>query len=566
MFGYAGVADSPQRIARFERGAHTPWLHREGSFAVRLDACPGGGAPLGEIVSNERYVLALEGYVLDAALPRRAGRWLLERHEHEGPGVFDDLNGAYAFCLFDRQDRRTLLGACAFGRRDLYYAREEGGLVFATGLHELLQLLPARPGLAGTPVSMSLLCGASYGGDTLLKGIRRALPGARLRTNGQGVQESSPVPLPEAAPSALSEAEALAQLDRALRLAVGRLAGLSHRPVVLMSAGVDSPLVAGYVKAVTGALRAVTLSMPVPPDETEDAAAVARALGAEHQVCAFDLAGADLLAGIDAFVCAMEEPTSFGLGLLMPTLGSEVRARSDAFFCGVSADALFGEPINQPDDPDPDSIFHYMYREIAADCLEQVVRLQGPPPSVIVRRLRARLRESDAGARVRLPLLLQNGLMVRATARLARAYGVEAFFPYLDRDVVQVALQLPPELRPVSKPLLRALAGRLYPADLQRASKMPFTAYPIKWLQAAGRLGPLLDLLEERRTTERGPYRKRGLRRLVQSYRSGAPERRWNLVLWQLVVFELFCRRFVDAGDQAGPQAFAAAPLADSVP
>jgi asparagine synthase (glutamine-hydrolysing) len=559
------MADDPRRIARFERVAsHVP-SHRESTFAVALDAAPRGALGPGEIVSNERYLLALEGYLLDAAAPWQAASWLLERHARLDATAFDDLNGAYAFCLFDRQERRALLGACAFGRRDLYYAREDGGLVFASDLAELLALLKARPGLAGTPVSMSLLCGATYGGETLLKGVRRALPGARLRTNGQGVQESSPVPLPAAGPDLLSEATALAELDRALRAAVGRLAGLTPRAVVIMSAGVDSPLVAGYVKAVTGNLRAVTLSMPVPPDETEGAAAIARALGGEHSACAFDLEGAELLPCIDAFVSAMEEPTSFGLGLLMPTLGREVSTQADAFYCGVSADALFGEPINQPDDPDTDSIFHYMYREIAADCLEQVLRLQGPSPDIIVRRLRARLREGEAGARVRLPLLLQNGLMVRATARLARAYGVEAFFPYLDREVVDVALRLPPELRPVAKPLLRALARRLYPDELQRASKMPFTAYPIKWLQTAGRLGPLLDLLDERRTTERGPYRKRGLRRLVQSYRSGAPERRWNLVLWQLVVFELFCRRFVDA-DPLGSLASPQLPRAGSIP
>lgn len=557
MLGYAAVGDEPERIARFEAAARGAARHREGSFAVALGVA-GAAASRGEIRAQGRHVLAFEGYALESPAPGSTAGWLLERYEREGPRAFDNLNGAYAFCLFDRDDRRTLAGACAFGRRDLYYAREDGGVVFATDLADLLKVMAEQPRLAGTPVSMSLLCGASYGGETLLKGVRRALPGARLRVTDRRLEETAPVPLPPPSGGALDEAESLRELDAALRASVRRLSERAQRPVVLMSGGVDSPLVASYVQATTSRLDAVTLQMPAPPDETEAAAAIATALGGEHRVIAFDLHGADLLASIDHFVAAMEEPTSFGLGLLMPTLGREVSARSDGFFCGVSADALFGEAIHQPDDPDPESIFHYMYREVAADCLEQVVRLQGPSPNLIVRRLRARLDEHPAAQRVRLPMLLQNGLMVRAAARLARAYGVDAFFPYLDRQVVEVALRLPPELCTTPKPLLRALAARFYPTELQRPTKVPFTAYPIKWLQAAGRLAPLLDLLEERRTTDRGPYRKRGLRRMVQAFRSGAPDRRWNLILWQLIVFELFCRRFVD-GPGADPQAVARA-------
>ena len=75
-----------------------------------------------------------------------------------------------------------------------------------------------------------------------------------------------------------------------------------------------------------------------------------------------------------------------------------------------------------------------------------------------------------------------------------------------------------------------------------------FIAYPVPWLHRGGRLGGLLDLLDERRTRERGVYRERALRRLVEAYRQPQlPERHWHVILWQVAVFELFCRRFVDA-------------------
>jgi asparagine synthetase B (glutamine-hydrolysing) len=210
----------------------------------------------------------------------------------------------------------------------------------------------------------------------------------------------------------------------------------------------------------------------------------------------------------------------------------------------VSADVLFSDLLPN-DDPRRDSIYHYMFRRVESHYMRQVVRLRGAHPDEIVRILREKFAD-DGQQEMRLNFLIEGGLVIRFAARLARFHQVEALFPYLDRDVIDLALRLPGHLRGPKKPLLRKLAERHYSPDLQRPGKVPFAAYPIEWLQGAGRLEPLLDLLDEQRTYDRGVYREKGLRRLLHSYRTGHPERQWHLVLWQLVVFELFCRQFVD--------------------
>jgi asparagine synthetase B (glutamine-hydrolysing) len=305
-------------------------------------------------------------------------------------------------------------------------------------------------------------------------------------------------------------------------------------------------LLAAYVKCATGNLEALTLKLPPPADEIEGAAAIVRELGGVHHVCQLGLDEDDILKEIDSFVRVIEEPSSMGLGLPMMKVARMGCSLADGFVCGVNADLLFSH-LFPNGTSGSNSIYHYMLRRVEPEYVQQVVRMSGPHPDEIVCSLRERY-AADPLQELRLNFAIENGHTIRFAARFARFHNSEALFPYLDHKVFNLALRLPRRLRGPEKPLLRALALRHYSAGLQRPGKVPFAAYPIDGLHSAGRLGPLLDMLDEQRTRDRGVYYKRGLRRLTGSYRTGRPERRWDPVLWQIIVFELFCRRFLDAG------------------
>lgn len=563
MVGYVGLPRNHERLRRLDRliaGPSGTSAHREDGFTVVLTAAPAARRDAaictGGIARTPWHVLAFEGYLadLDPDDARQPADWLLAQHARRGVAAFEQLHGAYVVSLFDRRTREAWMGACSFGRRDLYYLREDDGLLFATDLAGILTVAARRPALATSQLSATFLCGAVYGGATLLTGVRRALPGSLVHVTPTRVTEARPAPLAAAPPAPRrrlrTARDAAEELDHGLRVAVARLSRVTKGRTVLMSAGVDSPLAAAYVKSVTGELSALTLSMGGPLDETERARAIAAVLGGAHHVSHFRVGAIDPLQDMRAFVRIMEEPTSFGLGLPLMTLARSARGLADGFVCGVSADALFGDPFHNPDDPRPESIFHYVYRELAPPCVRAVVRLNGSDPDDIVAGLRARLPDVGRRQRARLPLLMQSGLMIRFASRLARSLQAEALFPYLDRDVVSLAFRMPAALRRRDKPLLRQLATRHYTLDESQPrpvkAKVPFVAYPIKWLQAAGRLDPILDLLDEPRTRTRGVYHERRLRQLIEDYRTGRATPEWHLVLWQLAVFELFCRDFVD--------------------
>ena len=64
---------------------------------------------------------------------------ILHLYEEKGDDCVDDLRGMFAFALGDQRQQRLLLARDRVGKKPLYYAEADGGLVFASELDSLLQ-------------------------------------------------------------------------------------------------------------------------------------------------------------------------------------------------------------------------------------------------------------------------------------------------------------------------------------------------------------------------------------------------------------------------------------------
>jgi asparagine synthase (glutamine-hydrolysing) len=99
--------------------------------------------------------------------------------------------------------------------------------------------------------------------------------------------------------------------------------------------------------------------------------------------------------------------------------------------------------------------------------------------------------------------------------------------------------------------LLRRLLERRVPRSIVERKKQGFEAPIGEWLR-----GPLAemtgDLLTDGRMNARGLFRQREVDRLWTEHRSGRADHRHRL--WQLLMLELWFRRFVDRqGAPAAP-------------
>ncbi len=209
---------------------------------------------------------------------------ILHLYEESGAECVRRLRGMFAFALWDEARGRLLLGRDRMGEKPLYFAEQEGGLVFASELKALLGsgLVP----LELDPVGVNLFFHYNFVPEPglPLQGIRK-LPAAhtlvweRERGVCRLARYWSMEEAVEADPAQAADPAAaiLDMLCETMRLVVR-----SDVPVgVALSGGVDSSAVAALAAPVCPELQAVGVGYLGCPgcDERDEARALARSLG-----------------------------------------------------------------------------------------------------------------------------------------------------------------------------------------------------------------------------------------------------------------------------------------------
>jgi len=147
--------------------------------------------------------------------------------------------------------------------------------------------------------------------------------------------------------------------------------------------------------------------------------------------------------------------------------------------------------------------------------------------------------------RVDLHTYLPEDVLVKVD-RMSMAHSIESRVPLLDHPLVEFALRLPltAKLRAGERKfLLRRVAARLLPQAVLTKRKQGF-AVPIgHWFR--GRLREAFgDVLHAPRTRQRGYFNAAAVDRLLEEHLSG--RRDHELRLWQLLMFELWHRAYID--------------------
>src|SRR5262249_44876756 len=105
---------------------------------------------------------------------------LVHLYEEKGPDMLNDLNGMFAFGIWDTKERQLFLARDHVGIKPLYYWQRGERLYFASEIKALLQIpeIPRELNREAVPQFVTLLWVA--GDQTMLKGIRKIEPGHYL--------------------------------------------------------------------------------------------------------------------------------------------------------------------------------------------------------------------------------------------------------------------------------------------------------------------------------------------------------------------------------------------------
>ncbi len=549
-----------------------------------IDTSPAGHQPM--VDPAGRWILTYNGEIFNHRALRRElspvafrggsdTETLLHAVARWGPiEAATRSHGFFAFAALDSERRKLHLVRDRLGVKPLYLARHGDTVWFASELAALLR--------AGVPAhaSRDALWDAidvepPYGRTTLLEGIERMLPGTgveidldtlRITEREWWKPQHAVEPEPARELAALDRKQLSDRLEGALRTGVSNRL-MADVPVGTMcSGGLDSSLITALAHDQDPSTVAFTISQP---DEGRDnelrwAEMAASSVGVELETVT--VSNSAWRAGLVGAVRHHEYPLIVSGSVPIGLMAEAARRRGiKVLLTGEAADELFGGYLTShfPEFRD------FLSRRAMGLRVAQLTRTHGPGwviRGMVRRRLRRLANRADPpaarpdgvreailadarrayahhpGPRGRLEASLLSDLSLREFPFLLHrqdispmAHSIETRLPFLESEVLSLALNLPLEARvePDSKGVLRDVASRHLPRPIVRRPKQwGMIVGPEQIEQAAQPAflghGMLRELLGSR------------VDRWQQYIEEGSPRRR--LLLWTA---EIWCRLFV---------------------
>lgn len=402
-----------------------------------------------------------------------------------GRATLPRLNGMFAFFLWDSVERRGLAVRDRLGVKPFVWTPlPDGRFAFASEAKALLDLLPARPS-ANEDAVLEYLTAACFSGvrAPMFADMQHLMPGHWLSVDAQGIHEAEWWRYDLHRAMVLDEESLAAAMHDLLPRAVQRTLDTDAPSAVLLSGGLDSTLVAALAKQ-HGVTQAYTIAfegqeafdyaraLMVKSDDLPCAVESASEMGLQHRIVpvsrgtlADDLR--TLATHNDALPAWEQELAQHHLAKALAADGHRAVLVGDAadethYGYGFMLDdhsishprALLERFGHVPLLPDMQARAAQMPDQHAA-----MMEAAGHESATRTGRLRG---ITHLITQLWLPRLLHNGDIHMM------AHGVEARVPFADADLLELAVQVHPELAlkaGIEKSLLREAARGLMPED-----------------------------------------------------------------------------------------------------
>jgi asparagine synthase (glutamine-hydrolysing) len=517
-------------------------------------------------------------------------------YEEHGLAFLSRLNGMFAIALWDSELKRLMLARDRMGIKPLYYSVRGGSLWFASEVKCILAGGGSSRGIDPLGVDQLLTFEYTASPATLFEDVKKLPPGGWLTFSGGRIHQGRFWSLPPHEPDLKSDAGELAERLRHTLLGAVRRQLASDVPLgAFLSGGIDSSILVAAMKEVS----------PTPPltfsigfgdptySELRYARAVAAHCGTRHHE---EILTPDYLSLLPEVISQLDQPIAdFSV---FPTLlvARMARRRVTVALGGDGGDELFGGYDTYRADRLSARFLDWQPAPLRA-AAEWLARglplgkgkrglanelrrfLEGarlPPDWQHVRWMvflreeqRARLYTREFQAQVAgateglVRTVLEDGGADRLAAQMrcdirfylpedilakvdamSMASSLEARVPYLDNEVVDLALAIPSRLKVRGGErkwiLKRAFAGYL-PQTVLRRGKEGFSMPMKHWLTHEWN-ALMHELLSPRNLAADGLFDGHYVERLMREHETGAHNH--SHLLWALMVFQLWRDRF----------------------
>jgi asparagine synthase (glutamine-hydrolysing) len=442
---------------------------------------------------------------------------LVHLYEERGCDFLADLNGQFAFVLYDRSAKLLFLGRDPFGIVPLYYATVDGFFFFASEIKALLEhpAVPREVDLTG--LDQVLCFPGVVSPRTLFKGIESLSAGHRIVVRGSQVEVSEywdldyPVDgeLPYDQPEEYYRERLLELFEQSVRYRLQ-----ADVPVGLyLSGGLDSSLVAAMVHRLRG-IGQHTFSISFIEqsiDETRYQRLMVDRVQSCHHELLFDWS--EIAGRLVKMVYHCECPVRESYNTCSLALSQAAREEgikvilggegADELFAGYPGyrfdslgrrrvvshhpDALRERELRQRIWGNPDLFYEtdlYAFRKVKAGIYSAPLSASLSEfdctnlPLINPDRLRGR-HLLHQRSYLDFKLRLADHLLSDHGDRMALANSVEGRYPFLDLDLVEFQREIPPDLKLqgfTEKYIVKRMAADLLPEKVINREKFGFRA------------------------------------------------------------------------------------------
>jgi len=538
----------------------------------------------GEIYNYEEIKAKLEG-AGEALTDAGDTEVLLAAYRRWGPAALEDLNGMFAFAIWDDETKTLFCARDRIGIKPFYYAIASGAFIFGSDIKTILAsgLVPRQADMEGLYYGISF--GVTPRPFTAFKGIYALEQGHWMRIGHNGVEVKQrywQIPVGQQN-EAMSFEAAKSGLEEELEEAVRRQLVADVPVGTFMSGGIDSTTISAIAAQQQPGIKAFTLAFSdAPPEqcETAEARATAAMHPMDHVVETIHSSAA--ISVIDDMVRCFEEPyctlsPNYFISRLVHQHGLKVVLNGlggDELFAGYSsykwgrfwplwrilypslrfASAFMDRSYNRYAEaargPDIVGFYTGLTSLMSEKEKRSLLTPDFHPPKPTSEHLAAiygveKCKFSDSIQAISY-LDLMNYIGNHHVYRMDQftmRFSIEGRFPFLDHKLVEFAFRMPSrhKLRyGKSKAVLRACAAqKIAPSSLQMKKK-GFSSPMKAWMK-----GPLRSMVEDRLST---------LKRRDFINAAAVDEMRDDFyrdrllakVLWILVCIEIWCEFFID--------------------
>jgi asparagine synthase (glutamine-hydrolysing) len=527
MCGIAGfqLAEStkarPAALDRFQssllhRGPDAQAHHvvgQTGLVATRLAIVDlaGGDQPL---FSKKGLVLVANGEIYNAPELRKGFpdypfytgsdcEPILALYETYGLDFVDRLRGMYAVAIVDPDTGRLILSRDPFGIKPLYFVEGPDFFAFASEFPALVDAGFAEADV--DDVSLAELLQVKYvcGTRTINPAIRRLEPGETFVVEGGRIRErragkSWPPNANDRAPARTHHfawrppTSLLKKFEKVMFDSVTVHLRTDAPWRLFYSGGIDSTILMLAAREVAvSPYQALTVGYEGKSDRDESWDALRLAHGANVSCERIEMTSDDFWTLAPRIAAAMDDPIADQAALPLYMLGRETRRQSaKVAVCGEGGDEIFGGYSRYQRATLPAFLRRrHGRRGVFSKSEVSSGRFAGWNQSLdALERSQEKLWPSRLEVLQAIDILewLPNCLLIKLD-RALMANGVEGRTPFLDREVIKFAAELPGRFKAVpgqGKRLLRDWLARAYPQSQPYAKKRGFGVPVAKWMHA----------------------------------------------------------------------------------